>query len=205
MSKGRVRCPWHGACFNISTGDIEDFPGLDSLPRFQVRTFVPAAEEMNVSMASAEVWSKYFPCTWWDGLWRVYRPALHPPCISFCHSVCTPWMSGSPGKVRVEVHGLGGFLCRRKQPSNWGRSQVKMGSFSTGHQSMVGVRQDASSSLELGRAWTGPMQLSHEPCSAGELVRPLLCSEIVAQMEQAPFSHQRRLLSCKPLLFVTLR
>ncbi|XP_061865837.1 apoptosis-inducing factor 3 isoform X3 [Colius striatus] len=35
LSKGRVRCPWHGACFNISTGDIEDFPGLDSLPRFQ--------------------------------------------------------------------------------------------------------------------------------------------------------------------------
>uniref|UniRef100_A0A8C3UYI1 Apoptosis inducing factor mitochondria associated 3 n=1 Tax=Catharus ustulatus TaxID=91951 RepID=A0A8C3UYI1_CATUS len=37
LSKGRVRCPWHGACFNIGTGDIEDFPGLDSLPRFQVR------------------------------------------------------------------------------------------------------------------------------------------------------------------------
>ncbi|XP_078523163.1 apoptosis-inducing factor 3 isoform X1 [Lissotriton helveticus] len=37
LSKGRVRCPWHGACFNISTGDIEDFPGLDGLPRFQVR------------------------------------------------------------------------------------------------------------------------------------------------------------------------
>ena len=26
-----VRCPWHGACFNSDTGDIEDFPGLDSL------------------------------------------------------------------------------------------------------------------------------------------------------------------------------
>lgn len=26
-----VRCPWHGACFNTGTGDIEDFPGLDSL------------------------------------------------------------------------------------------------------------------------------------------------------------------------------
>ncbi|XP_048854685.1 apoptosis-inducing factor 3 isoform X2 [Brienomyrus brachyistius] len=37
LSKGHVRCPWHGACFNISTGDIEDFPGLDSLPTFQVR------------------------------------------------------------------------------------------------------------------------------------------------------------------------
>uniref|UniRef100_A0AAX7T6S8 Rieske domain-containing protein n=1 Tax=Astatotilapia calliptera TaxID=8154 RepID=A0AAX7T6S8_ASTCA len=36
LSKGHVRCPWHGACFNIATGDIEDFPGLDSLPIFQV-------------------------------------------------------------------------------------------------------------------------------------------------------------------------
>ncbi|XP_005990326.1 apoptosis-inducing factor 3 isoform X2 [Latimeria chalumnae] len=37
LSGGRVRCPWHGACFNIATGDIEDFPGLDCLPKFQVR------------------------------------------------------------------------------------------------------------------------------------------------------------------------
>lgn len=28
---GRVVCPWHGACFNVCTGDIEDAPGLDSL------------------------------------------------------------------------------------------------------------------------------------------------------------------------------
>lgn len=33
---GVVRCPWHGACFNIKTGDIEDFPGLDSVHTFQV-------------------------------------------------------------------------------------------------------------------------------------------------------------------------
>lgn len=36
LGKGRVRCPWHGACFNTKTGDIEDFPGLDSLPCYQV-------------------------------------------------------------------------------------------------------------------------------------------------------------------------
>ncbi|XP_071871228.1 apoptosis-inducing factor 3 isoform X1 [Bombus fervidus] len=36
LGDGRVRCPWHGACFNIKTGDIEDYPGLDSLPCFQV-------------------------------------------------------------------------------------------------------------------------------------------------------------------------
>ena len=53
--EGTIRCPWHGtfltfgpkgmlqyiffalgACFNASTGDIEDFPGLDSLKKFDV-------------------------------------------------------------------------------------------------------------------------------------------------------------------------
>ncbi|XP_062872857.1 apoptosis inducing factor mitochondria associated 4 [Trichomycterus rosablanca] len=33
----RVRCPWHGACFNTTTGDIEEFPGLDSLPTYKVK------------------------------------------------------------------------------------------------------------------------------------------------------------------------
>jgi len=37
LCKGRVRCPWHGACFNLATGDIEDFPGLDSLQPYEVR------------------------------------------------------------------------------------------------------------------------------------------------------------------------
>jgi len=36
LGDGRVRCPWHGACFNIKNGDIEDFPGLDSLPCYKV-------------------------------------------------------------------------------------------------------------------------------------------------------------------------
>ncbi|XP_072397902.1 apoptosis-inducing factor 3-like [Diabrotica undecimpunctata] len=36
LGNGRIRCPWHGACFKISTGDIEEFPGLDSLPCYQV-------------------------------------------------------------------------------------------------------------------------------------------------------------------------
>eukprot|EP01122_Echinamoeba_exundans_P000694 TRINITY_DN10620_c0_g1_i1.p1 TRINITY_DN10620_c0_g1~~TRINITY_DN10620_c0_g1_i1.p1 ORF type:complete len:553 (+),score=111.30 TRINITY_DN10620_c0_g1_i1:47-1660(+) len=33
----RVRCPWHGACFNIATGDIEDYPGTDALASFGVQ------------------------------------------------------------------------------------------------------------------------------------------------------------------------
>lgn len=37
LGAGRVRCPWHGACFNTSTGDIEDFPGLDSIPAYEVQ------------------------------------------------------------------------------------------------------------------------------------------------------------------------
>ena len=36
LGERRVRCPMHGACFNIETGDIEDFPGLDSIPSFIV-------------------------------------------------------------------------------------------------------------------------------------------------------------------------
>jgi NADPH-dependent 2,4-dienoyl-CoA reductase/sulfur reductase-like enzyme len=34
---GRLICPWHGACFNAATGDIEDGPALDSLHCFNVR------------------------------------------------------------------------------------------------------------------------------------------------------------------------
>ncbi|KAI1389375.1 uncharacterized protein F4822DRAFT_398087 [Hypoxylon trugodes] len=33
---GRLTCPWHGACFNGQTGDIENAPALDALPTFKV-------------------------------------------------------------------------------------------------------------------------------------------------------------------------
>ncbi|XP_061576289.1 apoptosis inducing factor mitochondria associated 4 [Cololabis saira] len=33
----RVRCPLHGACFNVRTGDIEEYPGLDCLPTYKVK------------------------------------------------------------------------------------------------------------------------------------------------------------------------
>ncbi|EJT72957.1 putidaredoxin reductase [Gaeumannomyces tritici R3-111a-1] len=35
-TEGRLTCPWHGACFNAKTGDVEDAPALDSLPTFKV-------------------------------------------------------------------------------------------------------------------------------------------------------------------------
>uniref|UniRef100_A0A671W9E8 Apoptosis inducing factor mitochondria associated 5 n=1 Tax=Sparus aurata TaxID=8175 RepID=A0A671W9E8_SPAAU len=42
LSKGvitghTVRCPWHGACFNAHTGDLEEFPGIDCLPCHEVK------------------------------------------------------------------------------------------------------------------------------------------------------------------------
>ncbi|XP_047463481.1 apoptosis-inducing factor 3 isoform X2 [Mugil cephalus] len=41
LSKGvisghRVRCPWHGSCFNVHTGDLEEYPGMDCLPCHKV-------------------------------------------------------------------------------------------------------------------------------------------------------------------------
>ncbi|KAH9826289.1 Rieske [2Fe-2S] domain [Teratosphaeria destructans] len=35
---GRLTCPWHGACFNVKTGDVEDAPALDPLHKFDVIT-----------------------------------------------------------------------------------------------------------------------------------------------------------------------
>ncbi|KAL1990401.1 hypothetical protein VTN49DRAFT_6240 [Thermomyces lanuginosus] len=33
---GRITCPWHGACFNITTGEIEDAPAPNALHTFPV-------------------------------------------------------------------------------------------------------------------------------------------------------------------------
>ncbi|KAH8728325.1 hypothetical protein GQ44DRAFT_609214 [Phaeosphaeriaceae sp. PMI808] len=35
-SDGRLTCPWHGACFAVSTGDVEDAPALDPLSKYEV-------------------------------------------------------------------------------------------------------------------------------------------------------------------------
>ncbi|MGH0151326.1 UNVERIFIED_CONTAM: hypothetical protein FKN15_043695 [Acipenser sinensis] len=55
LSGGQVRCPWHGACFSIATGDIEDFPGLDSLEKFQ--SLESTAEQ--ITLRSKEFFQKY--------------------------------------------------------------------------------------------------------------------------------------------------
>ncbi|KAI4195256.1 MAG: hypothetical protein LQ348_002483 [Seirophora lacunosa] len=34
--EGRLTCAWHGACFNVGTGDVEDAPALDPLVKFEV-------------------------------------------------------------------------------------------------------------------------------------------------------------------------
>lgn len=36
--KGKIICPWHGACFDGSSGDIEDSPALDNLMSFKLET-----------------------------------------------------------------------------------------------------------------------------------------------------------------------
>ena len=36
--EGRVVCPWHGACFNVATGDIEEAPALEALKCFDIVT-----------------------------------------------------------------------------------------------------------------------------------------------------------------------
>ncbi|KAJ5782125.1 hypothetical protein N7457_003899 [Penicillium paradoxum] len=35
-SDGRLACPWHGACFNVTTGDVEDAPAPNALNKFEV-------------------------------------------------------------------------------------------------------------------------------------------------------------------------
>ncbi|KAI2701474.1 uncharacterized protein N7518_000644 [Penicillium psychrosexuale] len=35
-AEGRITCPWHGACYNVATGDVEDAPAPNALNKFEV-------------------------------------------------------------------------------------------------------------------------------------------------------------------------
>uniref|UniRef100_A0A4W3J9S1 AIF family member 3 n=1 Tax=Callorhinchus milii TaxID=7868 RepID=A0A4W3J9S1_CALMI len=89
LNNGRVRCPWHGACFNVATGDIEDFPGLDSLPKFQVRI----EKEKVMVRASKQI------CLWFH-----LRPSGLTPTVCFS--------AGPAGLVCAETLRQEGFTDR---------------------------------------------------------------------------------------------
>ena len=36
MFDDKVMCPWHAASFSVVTGAVENAPGMDSLPKFEV-------------------------------------------------------------------------------------------------------------------------------------------------------------------------
>lgn len=53
--KGKVYCPWHGACFDTKTGDIEEFPALDPIASYPVRVEVATGEvKVSLSVGSGE-------------------------------------------------------------------------------------------------------------------------------------------------------
>ncbi|KAM7398195.1 hypothetical protein PAMA_006206 [Pampus argenteus] len=60
LSKGfitgnKVRCPWHGACFNVHTGDLEEFPGMDCLPCHKVKIL---NRKVYVSLNKKTLWQE---------------------------------------------------------------------------------------------------------------------------------------------------
>lgn len=57
-----LRCPFHGACFNVISGDIEESPGMDCLPTFKVS--VRASDQMVLVEGSPPA----------DGKFAVQRP-----------------------------------------------------------------------------------------------------------------------------------
>ncbi|KAG8864466.1 hypothetical protein FRB96_004969 [Tulasnella sp. 330] len=59
-SSGRVVCPWHGACFNVCTGDIEDAPAVDNIHSFKAevkdgKIYVTATQEETLKKNMSKV------------------------------------------------------------------------------------------------------------------------------------------------------
>uniref|UniRef100_A0AAR2LQU1 Rieske domain-containing protein n=1 Tax=Pygocentrus nattereri TaxID=42514 RepID=A0AAR2LQU1_PYGNA len=74
----RVRCPWHGACFNTTTGDIEEYPGLDSLPTYKV------------CLKSLTLWK----------LRKLTQCRIILGCISSCPMFMCLWCSTGPASLQ---------------------------------------------------------------------------------------------------------
>lgn len=57
ISGDRIVCPWHNACFSTKTGELQEPPGLDNLPQYEVSIH---AEDVMVSIPEE---STPFECT----------------------------------------------------------------------------------------------------------------------------------------------
>ncbi|XP_075343601.1 apoptosis-inducing factor 3 [Odontesthes bonariensis] len=55
LSGNKVRCPWHGSCFNAQTGDLEEFPGMDCLPCHKVKI---QNSKVYVSVNRKNIWQQ---------------------------------------------------------------------------------------------------------------------------------------------------
>ncbi|XP_072230947.1 apoptosis-inducing factor 3 [Leuresthes tenuis] len=55
LTGNKVRCPWHGSCFNAHTGDLEEFPGMDCLPCHKVKV---QNSKVYVSVNRKNIWQQ---------------------------------------------------------------------------------------------------------------------------------------------------